>query len=358
MKKTYFLLIAAAVAFGCGKKDKFMYGQVATQPIMNPDLKSILKDNVILNSVLDSSGVIHGLTDKNAFSTSDQFQTFNHSGYSISNAVTPYTYDKNTVIVATGTVLTPIVHYSQDYGFTWDSIAPVLTPAVNASGYYETDLSVYYINKQNFAMVYVLKSSNNIHKKLIYKVNIATKQGTLVNMWQDYYIPMSVKFTNDTIAYMLIYRSSVNGTYISKTTNGGSLWSAPLYFDTKNLSVMQVADKGNLCVYEPNSYATYSTDSGAHWRQSAYSSNFNTLQMVSPSLSFALTNNGLVKSSDTGKTWNAVQGTGVDFNSMKHIYFNTDQKGLIYTDQQMYMTSDGGGTWKTLLYPYPYIISN
>jgi len=358
MKKTYFLLIAAAAVFGCGKKDKFMYGQIATQAIMNPDLKSILKDNIILNANLDSSGVIHGVTDKNAFSTSTQFQTFDHSAYSISGTLAPYNYDKNTVIVATGTVLNPIVHYSQDYGFTWDSLAPVLTPALNTGGYYETDLNVYYINKQNFAMVYVLKSATNIHKKLIYKVNIATRQGTLVNAWQDYYIPMSVKFTNDTIAYMLIYRSSVNGTYISKTTNGGSLWSAPLYLDTKNLSVMQVADNRNICIYEPNSYATYSTDSGAHWRQSSYSVNFNMLHMVSPSLSFALTSNGLIKSSDTGKTWTAVQGAGTEFANMKHIYFNSDQKGLIYTDQTMYMTSDGGATWKTLLYPYPYITSN
>jgi hypothetical protein len=357
MKKTYFLLIAAAVAFGCGKKDKFMYSQVATTPVLNPDLKSILKDNTILNANLDSSGVIRGVTDKNAFNTSDQFQTFNHAGYSISNALTPYVYDKNTVIVATGTILSPMVHYSQDYGFTWDSMAPVLSPAINTGGYYETDLSVAYINKQTFVMIYVLKSSTNIHKKMIYKVDIGSKQAQLINSWQDYYIPMSVKYTNDTIAYMLIYRSSVNGTYIAKTTNGGSLWTTPLSIDTRNMSIMQVADKGNICVYEPNSYAAYSTDSGATWRKSAYSSNFNALHMVTPSLSFALTNDGLVKSADTGKTWTAIPSTGTEFSSMKHIYFNTDQKGIMYTDQKMFITSDGGATWKTLLYPYGYIIN-
>ena len=358
MKKTYFLLIAAAVAFGCGKKDKFLYSQVASQPVFNPDLKSILKDNTILNANLDSSGVIRGVTDKNGFTTSDQFQTFNHAGYSISNALTPFVFDKNTVIVATGTILSPIVHYSQDYGLTWDSIAPNLTPAISTGGYYETDLSVSFINKQSFVMTYVLKSSTNIHKKMIYRVDIGAKQGQLVNSWQDYYIPMSVKYTNDTTAYMLIYRSSVNGTYISKTTNGGSLWSAPLYLDSMNLSIMQVADKGNICVYQPNSYATYSTDSGSTWRKSAYSSNFNTLQVVSPSLSFALTNNGLVKSADTGKTWTAVPGTGIDVSSMKHIYFNTDQKGLMYTDQKMDITADGGATWKNILDPDPNRINN
>jgi photosystem II stability/assembly factor-like uncharacterized protein len=191
---------------------------------------------------------------------------------------------------------------------------------------------------------------------MIYRVDIGAKQGTLVNSWQDYYIPMSIKYTDDTTAYMLIYRSSVNGTYISKTKNGGSLWSAPFYFDKKNLSVMQVADKGNICVYEPNSYATYSTDSGKTWRQSAYSSTFNTLQQVTPSLSFALTNDGLIKSADTGKTWTAIPGTGTEFSDMKHIYFNTDQKGLMYTDQKMFITADGGATWKTLLYPYSYIV--
>jgi hypothetical protein len=359
MKKPYFLLVGAVLAFSCGKKDKFLFSQVSNELIVNPDTKVIVKDNIILNVSNDSSGVIHGLTDKNAFNSSNQFQSFSYVGYSMTASISQPVYDKNKVVVATGTALAPMVHYSTDYGVTWDSLPPAFTPALTTPpGYYATELaSVNYMDKQNLIMVYIQKAYTNIHVKQVYKVNIASKQGTLISSWSDVYIPVSVQFADDTTGYMLIYRSSVNGTYISKTKNGGVKWTTPKVIDTKNMSLMQVGNKNNLVVYEPNGSVFYSGDSAATWKKANNSVAFNTLHMVSPALSFAIANSGLMKSTDSGSTWNAVTASAAyEFPAMKKVYFNDEQNGVMYADQKLFVTSDGGATWKTLLYPYDYII--
>jgi photosystem II stability/assembly factor-like uncharacterized protein len=43
---------------------------------------------------------------------------------------------------------------------------------------------------------------------------------------------------------------------------------------------------------------------------------------------------------------------------MKKIHFQDEQNGVMYGDQKLYITADGGVTWKVLLFPYPYMLAD
>src|SRR5262245_35478673 len=115
MKKLYFLFVMGAVAWGCGDKDRFMVTSIPTTPVLNAELKVIIKDNTIMNVRLDSTNNIRGITNKNFFATANEFQNFSYNGYSLpNNKITAYSYNRNTIVVATGTHIAPVINVSID----------------------------------------------------------------------------------------------------------------------------------------------------------------------------------------------------------------------------------------------------
>src|SRR5687767_15290904 len=120
MKKLYFLFIMGAVAWGCGDKDTFLVTSIPTEPVINPDVKVLIKDNSLTNVRLDSTSGIRGISARYVFQTTDQFSNFTYNGYTLPNVkLTPFSYSGNTVVVASGTNIAPALHYSLDYGNNW-----------------------------------------------------------------------------------------------------------------------------------------------------------------------------------------------------------------------------------------------
>jgi photosystem II stability/assembly factor-like uncharacterized protein len=78
--------------------------------------------------------------------------------------------------------------------------------------------------------------------------------------------------------------------------------------------------------------------------------------MINNSTIYGLTGESLMKSTDTGTTWNAVSSAGYEYLNMKKLHFQDDQNGLMYGGQKLYITADGGVSWKVLLYPYSYVV--
>ena len=358
MKKPCILLVMAAIAFGCGSKDKFLFNQVSTGLVVNPDTKTIVKNNTFVSATLDSSAAIHTLGSKVSFSSSDQFQHFSYATYSLPGAITPVNVFGNTVVFGSGAALTPSLYYSSDYGFHFDSIVnPVFNPAMSTSGYTSTDLiDVSYLDNTSLMVLYIQRVASNLHTKRLFKVNMTTKHADSVYAWQDKYSPVSMKFNNSQKGWMLLYSNTANGTFISRTNNGGATWTAPVAIDTKNMSILQSGTNGNMTVYEPLGNAFLSSDSGKTWKTPAADLKFSCIQKLSAAIAYGITTDGLIKSADSGKTWNVVSNNSLyEFANMKNLSFKDEQNGIIYGDQKMFITSDGGVTWKTLLYPYSYI---
>ena len=80
--------------------------------------------------------------------------------------------------------------------------------------------------------------------------------------------------------------------------------------------------------------------------------------MVNKAVIYGVTTESLVKSTDTGVTWNTVSDNFYEYLNMKKLHFQDEQNGIMYGDQKLYVTADGGVTWKVLLFPYPYMLAD
>jgi hypothetical protein len=359
MKKLYFFLVMGAVAWGCGDKDRFMVSGIPTTPVLNANLKVIIKDNTLQNVRLDSTAGIRGFTDKNSFQTADQFTNFSYAGISFPNkAITPINYSRNFVAVASGSATAPVLSYSLDYGKTWATVAPkTFSPILNTTKYYSTDLvCATFIDSNNVMLSYQQKSNADADSRQFYKLNLTTLDAKRIVYFDDAYQPLNMQFMNDSIGWMLLYKNSAYSTFISKTKDTGRTWSDPVAIASRVINGLQVGKKGNVCAIENFGNAYMSTDSGKTWKAPSSDLKLTHAFMVNQNVIYGVTTGSLVKSTDTGVTWNTVSSDGYEYINMKKLHFQDEQNGLMYGDQKLYITADGGVSWKTLLYPYPYIM--
>jgi hypothetical protein len=364
MKKLYFLFLVSAVAFGCGDKDRFLVTQIPTEPAINADVKLLIKDNSIATARLDTGNIIRGLTSNNFFRTTDDFKTFTHNGYDVSGTkLTDFNASRNGIVVAAGTTLAPVIYYSIDFGGTWNSMALTassFSPAISTSGFNTTELvDVSYIDSNYLMLTYQQKATSAADSRKFYKLNLTTKVASRVRHFDDQYHPVNVKFVDKKTGYALMYRNSTDSSYISKTLDTGRNWSAPVAITGRLLTGLQTGVKGNLCAMEEFGNAYLSTDSGATWKKPSIDQQLTSAYMVGENIVYGVTKENLVKSTDTGVTWNTVSNTtSYEYINMKKLHFQDDQNGIMYGGQKLYITADGGATWKVLLYPYPYVISD
>lgn len=358
MRKPYYLFICIAIAFGCGDKDKFLFSQAETDLVVNPETKVLVKENTLVYSRLDSGNIIHGISKNLVFNTSDQFKTFDYKSSTLPTNITPFVIDKNIAITASGDVMTPAIQISVDYGTSWTSFTPTLTPALSPTGYYSTELiSVNYIDDQTVMMIFSQKSVSSADKRTLYRVNIGAQTGTVVSSFSDAWLPAAMKFADNQTGWMLMYNSGAYGTtYISKTVDSGKNWTAPKIIDKNIMSNLQVDANGVLSASYTSGNAAFSSDSGATWKKPAGGIRFTCVHRVNANVAYGISDSDLKKTTDGGLTWEDVPNSGYEFVNMKNIYFQNEDNGIMYADQKLYITADGGKTWKTLLYPYSYII--
>jgi len=309
MKKLYFFLVMGAVAWGCGDKDRFMVSGIPTTPILDSKLKVIIKDNSLVNVRLDSTVGIRGITDKNYFETADQFLNFSNSGISFAKPrLTPISYSKNFVVYASGTTAAPVINYSIDYGKTWSSVAPkTFTPAISTTGYYSTELvCTAFIDSNNIMLAYQQKSNTDADSRQFYKFNIATTAAKRVTYMDDAFQPLNMQFVNYKTGWMLLYKNSAYSTYISKTTDTGRTWTEPVAIDKRVINGLQVGTKGSIAAIEDAGNVYISPDSGVTWKKPAADLKLTHAYMVNKAVVYGVTTESLVKSTDTGVTWNTV----------------------------------------------------
>ena len=353
MKKYSFYILCIATLCGCGNKNVILLNQVPVTPVVNPATKAIIKDNSLLYVRLDSGASIHGITFNNAFRTADDFMDFELQPFSLQTATTPYSFDGNRCVYGSGPALTPVVNFSADYGNTWTSFSPVFNPALPGAGFYSSGfLGLSPVGDNEVLGLYVQQTYANGNTRQLYKIDISAGTATLVSGIQDNYMPLAMQFANAKTGWMLL---SSGGTYISSTTDSGVTWTTPAFIDTRNLGSLRVSAAGQVAVYSiPGAY--FSADNGVTWKEAPASVYLDDVSFVSSSLIYGLTDGGLEKSTDGGISWSYVSNFDATFSNVTRIFFEDEQHGLAYAGQRLYETVDGGKSWKTLLYPYDYIL--
>ena len=353
MKKYIFYTLCLATLSGCGNKNVLLINQVPLTPVVNPATKAIIKGNSLVYARLDSGATIHGLTANSAFRTADDFSDFELQSFAPQTATTPYNFNANRCVYASGPALTPLVNFSVDYGNTWTSFSPAFTPALPGAGFYSSGFSALSPVGDNEVLgLYVQQTYASGNTRQLYKIDVTAKTATQISSIQDNYMPLAMQFASAQTGWMLL---SSGGTYISNTADSGKTWSKPVLIDTRNLGGLRVSAGGQVAVYSvPGAYI--SSDNGVTWKEVPASVYLYDVSFVSPSLIYGLTGDGLEKSTDGGVTWSYVSNFTASFSNVTRIFFEDDQHGLAYGEQRLYETVDGGITWKTLLFPYDYIL--
>ena len=332
MKNTYLLLLCSAIIGGCGNKDKILLSQAPMSYSVNPAVKPLIASNSLLYAWIDNNSVISGLTANGAFKTTDLFAHFDIMTGTTGSAITRYSFNKDTLVFASGTALSPVVHYSENEGFSWTSFTPSLSPSLsNASGT-EILVTVTCNDRQSVLALYYQYYGGN-YTRTLYKINTTTQQGTAVYTKGDAYTPVAMKFTNPQTGWMLLQSG---GTYLSKTTNGGITWSTPALIDNRYLSNLEATAGGMLAVYDNSGNNCFSTDGGANWKKTATNSYISTVAIAGDGAIYALITTGIIKSTNGGSDWSTVfeyNGGGI-VNNLQHLYFRNEQQGLAYASQQ------------------------
>jgi len=351
MKKHNLYILCLVILCGCGNKDVLLINSVPVTTVVNPATKAIIKGNSIIYARLDSGAVIHGMTTGNAFRTANYFLDFNLSPVVLQTATTPYGFNGSTVVYGSGSALTPVVNFSTNYGVSWNSFSPVFSPALAGAGFYSSGFfSLSPVSDQEVYGVYVEQTYLSGNTRQFYKIDVNAKTATLVSSVQDNLFPLAVQFANAKTGWMVLSNA---GTWISGTTDSGVTWSKPVLLDSRNLGGLRVGADGQIAIYSiPGAYL--SADNGATWKKVPDSVYLYDVRFVSSNLIYAMGSDGLEKSTDGGTTWSYVSYFTPAFSGVQKIFFEDAQNGLAFTDQRLYMTVDGGKTWKALLYPYSY----
>ncbi|HUP13925.1 MAG TPA: hypothetical protein VM187_17005, partial [Niastella sp.] len=292
------------------------------------------------------------------------FKSFTHNAYDVAGTkLTSFSTSKNGIVVAAGTALAPVIYYSIDFGGSWNSLALTtasFSPAISTTGFNTTELvDAAYIDTNYLMLAYQQKSTTNADSRKYYKLNLTTKIATRVSFFDDAYYQVNVKFVDKKTGYALLYKNSTYSSYIAKTRDTGRTWSVPVAITDRVLAVLQTGVKGNLCAMENFGNAYVSADSGVTWKKPATELKLTSAHMVNQHIIYGVTQESLVKSTDTGVTWNTVANTATyEYINMKRLHFQDELNGIMYGGQKLYITADGGVTWKVLLYPYEYVISD
>lgn len=302
------------------------------------------------------------------FKTSDDFVTIERNPVT-TNDLSSYGFVRkngNTIIAADmWTYASPTVFVvSKDDGKTWSNLLTIANKstedflAVDFTS--DTEGKIFKYRDFKYTDVYKVEGATT------------TKLSTITG-----YCVRQCTFTDALTGYVLANKSNnvspadTDGTYFMKTTDGGTTWTTPALINDGSSGLLLAFQSGRLLAkivtqtgqssYTNSLYA--SDDGGTSWSKVTLPTGLlNDIEILSGTTAFAkmTTQTGpfigpIYKSTDEGKTWTPISQPVIGIG----IHFFNEQIGYSqYSSsdgQYLYVTRDGGNTWKEEMYPYAYL---
>lgn len=322
--------------------------------------------NQIVDARIDDDFGIRGFTARGRFSSSDEFRTFTYTEGET------WTY-QTTLLRVSGEHLykirtidngTWVIDYSGNYGQMWQFQDNALFSPETLAGVIVDIEDATITPEGHLWLVARQVISGGVNTTAVFRYDIVEQRTQLMHTIAGT-VPFAIGFSADGQAGYLIYgdpSSFWEGVprYIAKTVNGGQDWEEQVStFSAMHSPRILVTGRESFLVYDGNGTSyVQSQDAGLSLFRSEIGPSFfdDIVQLPGGSL-VALNYNVLSISADLGRSWESrpiVIPGGVPGQFGK-LSFQDDQTGILYHWDRMFKTTDGGRTWKILLYPYDYI---
>ncbi|SEL57857.1 hypothetical protein SAMN05421740_10727 [Parapedobacter koreensis] len=328
------------------------------EPIVNPDVRTLIQGNRIVYAQLDGRSQIRGITDGGRFTTYNRFKSFGFDPYSWQGEQGVTGFGEGLVVQAMPEGASFVLRYSSDMGVTWVSYdTPIVDDDDIVLGAVHVvqllvgaDGSVWLLAQQNIGMD---------RRMLLYHVDLWEEKSVLL-LRRDKAIALTADFANHDDGWLLYsdQDGETKGVHVLKTVNGGQVWSAGATLGNLNQPSIEAIADDRLLVYPQTGQALLSADGGDSFTPVSIGDNgISICHAASPDVVYALLVNGVAKSIDGGQTWLRLdaQAYDVDISGMAMDFYN-ERQGIVYDWNKLFITDDGGASWDILIYPYDYLL--
>jgi len=347
------LLLVAALA-GC-KGEGTLLDVYPMEPIVNPEVRALIKDNRIVHARLASRNQIIGITEKGGFATADRFKSFAFEPYTWPGGQGVMGFGNGIIVHATAEGASFVLRYSVDNGATWlryggtiigeddlrQGAVQVLKPVIGVGRL------IWLLCQQDIGQG---------GRALVYRVDLESRSAMLCWSKADA-VASDIDFSDAETGWLLCADRAgrAGDARMLKTTDGGLTWAEVAVLEGLTDPSIAVVDANQLLVYDRAGYAFHSADGGLSYTPVTIGEGM-ACQAVSAQTVYALLADGLAKSTDGGRTWLTLHaeasGVYVTGNAM---HFYSERQGIVYGSDRLFVTDDGGENWEVLVYPYDYV---
>jgi hypothetical protein len=185
--------------------------------------------------------------------------------------------------------------------------------------------------------------------------------GTSYNLYSVFFINADTGYVSGGLSECQNYNPFI-GSLLLKTTNGGETWTQKVFEDYTSIYCLQFFNKNNgLSIIHtqdiPNSrdyYIAKTENGGDSWEfiDLAIKPTYNKFYCIDNVVFIAGENQKIFKSVDWGNNWEIINTPIPAWNDVRNIYFYNEMIGFIDGVTDIYKTTDGGTSWKTVDFPF------
>ncbi|WP_028296824.1 WD40/YVTN/BNR-like repeat-containing protein [Olivibacter sitiensis] len=355
--ETLFFLCTAMIAISglvsCVNKEDTLLDLFPNETVVNPKVGMLIDGNYLEHATMVGENEVKGFSRLNFFETPDVFaeiiQTSSRPNPSlVANIIyqnAAYTFFTEPYYLRFG--------ISDNYGRSWESyVLDVASPTPQ-----DHIAGIYGMNGHKQVLVLASQLRSGGMGAYLYSYDQEARAGSVKYSFGAY-TASSLCFVTDDVGWALLKSVAGDKLYISRTDDGGYQWTSPLEIGNMVAPDMVASTPMHLLVYDSQGRVSSlaSTDGGYTF---ATGPRFSDVQFASEEKLYAINGALFYESEDAGLTWHVssptIYGQSVFGNRLS---FFDENHGIVYAQDRLFSTADGGRTWDIAIFPYDYVFDS